>query len=224
MMKAPERYHDRAHAGQVLTRALTDHTARKPLHDPIVLALPRGGVPVAFPVAQALDAPLDLLFVRKIGAPGQPEFAIAAVVEGAEDAVVTNPDIVEGLRLPDGWLEEGRLRAIAEIARQRNDYRAGRTRLPVAGRSVIIVDDGVATGTSLFAAIAALQRQNPRDITVAVPVAPPEILARLRDAVDHVICPLAPRLFQAVGFFYDDFHQVEDDEVIMALAGAPCRG
>lgn len=223
-MPIPERYRDRAQAGETLARALKDHAARRPLHDPLVLALPRGGVPVALPVAQALDAPLDLLFVRKIGAPGQPEFAIAAVVEGAEDAVVTNPEIADGLRLPESWLEEGRLRAIAEIARQRDDYCAGRARLPVAGRSVIIVDDGVATGTSLFAAIAALHRQNPCDITVAVPVAPPETLARLREVVDHVICPLAPRLFQAVGFFYDDFHQVEDDEVLAVLARSQRRG
>ncbi len=223
-MPIPERYRDRAQAGETLARALKDHAARRPLHDPLVLALPRGGVPVALPVAQALDAPLDLLFVRKIGAPGQPEFAIAAVVEGAEDAVVTNPEIADGLRLPESWLEEGRLRAIAEIARQRDDYCAGRARLPVAGRSVIIVDDGVATGTSLFAAIAALHRQSPCDITVAVPVAPPETLARLREVVDHVICPLAPRLFQAVGFFYDDFHQVEDDEVLAVLARSQRRG
>lgn len=223
-MPIPERYRDRAQAGAVLAQALTDLAARRPLHDPLVLALPRGGVPVAVPVAQALDAPLDLLFVRKIGAPGQPEFAIAAVVEGAEDAVVTNPEIADGLRLPEGWLEEGRVRAVAEMARQRDDYCAGRARLPVAGRSVIIVDDGVATGTSLFAAIAALHRQNPRDITVAVPVAPPETLERLREAVDHVICPLAPRLFQAVGFFYDDFHQVEDAEVLAVLARAPGQG
>ncbi|HMB11074.1 phosphoribosyltransferase [Saliniramus sp.] len=217
-MPFPERYRDRAQAGEILAQALKDRAARRPLQDPLVLALPRGGVPVAVPVAQALDAPLDLLFVRKIGAPGQPEFAIAAVVEGAEDAVVTNPEITDGLRVPEGWLEEGRVRAITEIARQRAAYCAGRPRLPVRDRSVIIVDDGVATGTSLFAAIAALHRQNPRDITVCVPVAPPETLVRLREAVDHVICPLAPRLFQAVGFFYDDFHQIEDDEVSAVLA------
>lgn len=216
-MSAPERYRDRAQAGAMLAQALTEHAARAVPHDPLVFALPRGGVPVALPVAQALDAPLDLLFVRKIGAPGQPEFAIAAVVEGAEGEPVTNPEIAQGLRLPQGWLEEGRVRGAAEIARQRARYCPGRARLPVRDRSVIIVDDGVATGTSLFAAIAALRREGPRDITVAVPVAPPETLERLREVVDHVICPLAPRLFQAVGFFYDDFHQVEDDEVIAAL-------
>lgn len=223
-MPTPERYRDRAHAGEILALMLTDRATREVLQDPLVLALPRGGVPVAAVVAEALDAPLDLLFVRKIGAPEQPEFAIAAVVEGVEDTVVTNPEIADGLRLPEHWLEEGRVRAIAEIARQRDDYCSGRARLPVAGRSVIIVDDGVATGTSLFAAIAALHRQNPHDISVAVPVAPPQTLARLREAVDHVICPLSPRLFQAVGFFYDDFHQVEDQEVIAALDRAQHRG
>ncbi len=221
-MTAPERYHDRAHAGQVLAGIVAERAGREPFHDPVVLALPRGGVPVALPVAQALDAPLDLLFVRKIGAPGQPEFAIAAVVEGAQDTVVPNPEIADGLRLPDDWLAEGRRRGIAEITRQRERYRAGRARLPVAGRSVILVDDGVATGTSLFAAIAALRREQPGDLTVAVPVAPPEVLARLEDEVEHVICPLAPRLFQAVGFFYDDFHHVEDVEVIAVLSQSPC--
>jgi putative phosphoribosyl transferase len=216
-MSGIDRYRDRTEAGRVLAQAVSGSAVAHPFHDPLVLALPRGGIPVALPVAQALDAPLDLLFVRKIGAPGQPEFAVAAVVEGAEGEPVTNPDFAGWLRLPEGWLEEGRARGTDEIARQRARYCPGRPRFPVRDRSVIIVDDGIATGTSLFAAITALRRERPRDITVAVPVAPPETLERLREVVERVICPLAPRLFQAVGFFYDDFHQVEDDEVIAAL-------
>ncbi|MCC5978637.1 MAG: phosphoribosyltransferase [Salinarimonas sp.] len=219
-MPGLERYRNRDEAGRELADAVREYAQSQPFHDPVVLALPRGGIPVALPVARALGAPLDLLFVRKIGAPGHPEFAVAAVVEGDEDIVVTNPDIADGLRLPQGWLEQGRLRGVEEIARQRARYSAGRERLPVKGRSVIVVDDGVATGTSLFAAITALLREHPRDLTVAVPVAPPDTLARLADTVDHVICLLAPRHFQAVGFFYDDFHQVEDDEVAAALAQA----
>lgn len=218
-MSGIERYRDRMEAGRVLARAVSESAVAEPFHDPLVLALPRGGVPVALPVAQALDAPLDLLFVRKIGAPGQPEFAVAAVVEGDSGEPVTNPDFAGWLHLPQGWLEEGRVRGTAEIARQRAQYCPSRARLPVRDRSVIIVDDGIATGTSLFAAVTALRREGPRDLTVAVPVAPPETLAQLSKSVERVICPLAPRLFQAVGFFYDDFHQVEDDEVIAALGG-----
>lgn len=204
-----ERFHDRSEAGRVLAGIIARHR----YIDPLILALPRGGVPVALPVAQALHAPLDLLFVRKIGAPEQPEFALAAVVEGEPEEITLNANMAHHMRIPAGWLEARRAEAHTEIARQRTRYCRGRKQHDLAGRSLIVVDDGIATGTTLRAAIAALRRAGPHDITVAVPVAPPGTIEALRAEVDDVICPLTPRLFQAVGFFYDDFPQVEDDEV-----------
>jgi len=192
-----ERFHDRAEAGHVLAGIIARHR----YVDPLVLALPRGGVPVALPVAQVLHAPLDLLFVRKIGAPEQPEFALAAVVEGEPEEVTLNAEMALHMRIPADWLEARRAEAHSEIARQRARYCQGRKRHDLAGRSLIVVDDGIATGTTLRAAIAALRRAGPHDITVAVPVAPPGAITALRAEVDDVICPLTPRLFQAVGFF-----------------------
>jgi len=211
-----ERFHDRSEAGRVLAGIIARHR----YIDPLILALPRGGVPVALPVAQALHAPLDLLFVRKIGAPEQPEFALAAVIEGEPEHMTLNAELAQHLRVPGDWLEARSAEAHAEIARQRKRYCHGRMRPDLAGRSLIVVDDGIATGTSLRAAIAGLRRAEPHDITVAVPVAPPETVDALRSQVDDLICPLQPRHFQAVGFFYDDFHQVEDDEVVRLMGEA----
>lgn len=211
-----ERFRDREEAGRVLAGIIARHR----FVEPLVLALPRGGIPVALLVAQALRAPLDLLFVRKIGAPEQPEFALAAVIEGEPEDITLNAELTQHLRVPPDWLDARRSEAHAEIARQRARYCAGRKRPDLAGRSLVVVDDGVATGTSLRAAIAALRRAEPHDITVAVPVAPPEMVEALRTEVEDVICPLQPRHFQAVGFFYDDFHQVGDDEVLRLMEEA----
>jgi putative phosphoribosyl transferase len=216
MAFAGERFRDRAEAGRVLADIIVRHR----FIDPLVLALPRGGIPVALPVAQALRAPLDLLFVRKIGAPEQPEFALAAVIEGEPEHMTLNAELAEHLRVPADWLETRCAEAHAEIARQRKRYCHGRKRPDLAGRSLIVIDDGIATGTSLRAAIAGLRLAEPNDITVAVPVAPPDTVNAMRSQVDDLICPLQPRHFQAVGFFYDDFHQVEDDEVVRLMGEA----
>ncbi|WP_347138244.1 phosphoribosyltransferase [Paracoccus sp. SSK6] len=204
---------DRAEAGGKLAERLTPWLGQ----DCVVLALPRGGVPVALPVARMLGAPLDLLFVRKIGAPGFPEFAIGAVVDGADPQVVLN----EGMshRIPQGYLETEVPRLLAEIDRRRKAYRGDRPPVPVAGRTAIVVDDGVATGATMLAGLQGLARQNPARIIVAVPVGARDALDRLRGIADQILCLECPHPFRAVGLHYRDFDQVGDAEVIAALAG-----
>lgn len=207
---------DRTQAGAVLARRLMPFQGR----DCVVLALPRGGVPVALPVARMLGAPLDLLFVRKIGAPDYPEFAIGAVVDGDNPQVVMNEGLPSRLATPGGYLETKVPRLLAEIDRRRQLYRGGRKAVPVAGKVAVVVDDGIATGATMRAGLLGLARQNPARIVVAVPVAPQDALNAVQTLADEVVCLRIPDHFRAVGLHYRDFAQVGDAEVVAALRDA----
>lgn len=204
---------DRKEAGARLAERLR---ARN-FPDPLVLALPRGGVPVGFEVARALGAPLDLVLVRKIGVPSQPELAYGAVVDGDRPEMVVNPDVAALIRLPEEVLEAARKRALEEIERRRGLYLAGRPRPKIGGRTAIIVDDGIATGATALAALKAVRRAEPASLVLAVPVAPPETVAALEREANEVICLEQPEEFGAIGLFYGDFHQVPDAEVTALL-------
>ena len=213
-----KRFADRRTAGRVLGERLRSLHLRPPL---IVLALPRGGVPVGAAVAQALQAPLDLLLVRKIGAPWQSELALAAVVEGDPPDIVIDEDVQRGSGRHADYIDAQAQVQLREIARQRQAYLSGRPAAQVEGSTVIVVDDGIATGTTMRAALKALRRRRPAALVLAVPVAPRDTLEQLRGEVDQVVCLDTPSPFFAVGEHYVRFHQVEDDEVIEALAMAP---
>ena len=212
------RFRSREEAGQHLGEALLGASEEAPaLDDPVVLALPRGGVPVAAQVAEALGAPMDVVLVRKIGVPTHPELAAAAVVDGFEPQMVVNDDVVLQARITPEFLQAGKRKALDEISRRRELYTSGRAPLATGGRDVIIVDDGVATGATMLSAILATRRRNPRSVTLAVPVASRESLDRLRPEVDRVTCLHTPRPFYGVGAHYVDFHQLSDDEVCRLL-------
>jgi predicted phosphoribosyltransferase len=186
-------------------------------HDVVVLALPRGGVPVAAEIARALAAPLDLLFVRKIGLPWQPELAYAAVVDGDPPEVVVNDEVAGIEPMTDASLARYTAAEVAEIERRRAAYMDGRSPLPVTGREVIVVDDGLATGTTARAALRGLRRRAPSRLVLAVPVAPRDTVAELRPLVDELVVLETPEPFRAIGLHYEDFHQLEDDEVVAIL-------
>jgi putative phosphoribosyl transferase len=207
---------DRRAAG----RALGPRLAALRLEAPVVLALPRGGVPVAVEIAALLHAPVDLIFVRKIGAPWQPELAVAAVVDGGGAQIVINEDIARLERIGRTDIEEGAKAALAEIERRRGVYMSGRARLPLEGRTLVLVDDGIATGASVRAAIGSLKRQKPARLVLAVPVASPETLAELEPDVDDIVCLAAPTSFHSVGEHYADFRQVSDRGVTRLLREA----
>lgn len=205
-------FSDRHEAGQRLAGEIK---ARQP-RNPVVLALPRGGVPVGYEVAHALDAPLDVLLVRKLGAPDYEEFGIGAVVDGSQPQVVLNYEAIEMLRVPPTYVAQERDRQLTEIERRRRLYSAVAP-VDVAGRTVIVVDDGIATGGTVLAALRALRKAAPAHIVLAIPVAPPETLARLSTEADEVVCLEAPSDFRAVGVHYADFTQTSDQEVIDLL-------
>jgi putative phosphoribosyl transferase len=207
---------DRKDAGRKLAAALKDYAAE----DPLVLALPRGGVPVAAEVAQALNAPLDLLFVRKIGAPGRPELGLGAVVDGADPQIVLNEALLREVDPPPGYIEMTAHRELEEIERRRAAYVGEREPIPVHGRTVILVDDGVATGGTVRAALRALRKAGARRVILAVPVAPEDVLDSLRAEADEVVVLATPRPFHAVGLWYQDFTQTSDQEVVQLLARA----
>lgn len=209
-------FRDRAEAGERLAQAV----AALGLGDPVVLALPRGGVPVAVPVARALGAALDLVMVRKIGVPGNPELAAGAVVDGPAHEAVFNEDVLRGLGLDRADFDMAVAEELKVIEARRARYMGGRAPVDVAGRDAVVVDDGIATGATVRAALAGLRRRAPRSVTLAVPVAAPEALAALEGLVDGVVCLSRPVAFRAVGLHYDRFGQVTDDEVIAALAAA----
>jgi putative phosphoribosyl transferase len=206
-------FKDRSDAGRQLAAALASYKDQQP----VILALPRGGVPVAARVAAALEAPLDLILVRKIGVPFQPELAMGAVVDGGAPIIVRNEDVI---RL--AGIEEAEFKVIcdselAEIERRRQRYLGSRERVDVAGRTAIVIDDGVATGATTRAALRATRMRNPKKLVLAVPVAPTESLAELRSDADEVICLEDHEFFGAIGFYYADFNQVADEEVIELL-------
>jgi putative phosphoribosyl transferase len=212
-------FRDRRHAGCQLARALAGYAGRP---DVVVLALPRGGVPVAYEVARALDAPLDVFLVRKLGVPGREELALGALATGG--VRVLNEAVVQRLRIPPDVIAAVTATERKELRRRRRAYRGHRRPLQVRGKTVILVDDGVATGASMRAALAVLRRARPVRIVVAVPVAAPETCAALRDEVDEVICAWTPEPFHAVGHWYEDFAQTSDEEVRNLLGGSAGRG
>lgn len=207
---------NRNEAGQRLAEALERYRS----DDVVVLALPRGGVPVAAEVANRLSAPLDLLLVRKIGLPQQPELAMGAIIDGPEPLVVRNEEVIRLARVSEDQFHEIEERELAEIERRRDRYTNGLAPNPVEGRVAIVIDDGIATGSTIRAAIGGLRRRNPAKIVVAVPVAPPDTVASLEREADEVVCLEQPSHFAAIGQFYHDFRQVEDEEVIRHLAQA----
>jgi putative phosphoribosyl transferase len=212
-------FRNRTDAGRQLAKALLKYKSRHP----VILALPRGGVSVAAEVAGALDAPLDLLLVRKIGLPSQPELAMGAVTDGEEPTIIRNRDVIElsGISADefDAVCEEER----NEIERRRKRYLGDRARSKVKGQVVIIIDDGIATGATTLAAIRAVRRREPRELVLAVPVAPLDTINMLQPEVDAVVCLDTPEDLGAIGYFYRDFRQVSDDEVIAALRRFPAN-
>ena len=204
-------------------RSSASRWRRLGLHEPVVLALPRGGVPVAAEVAKALDAPLDLIIVRKVGAPGNPELAVAAIVDGDPPDVVLNREVVEAYSLDDAELGALIKRERPELDRRRLAYRGKRSALSVAGKTAVIVDDGAATGTTMKVAIRALRRRSPREIIVALPVSPPDTVAELSQEADRVVCVSQPGRFLALGYHYRSFPQLTDEEVTAALDEARRR-
>lgn len=219
-MSVPLPFIDRAQAGRLLADRLSGHDLR----DAIVYALPRGGVPVAFEIALRLDAPLDLALVRKIGAPGQPELALAAVVDGDHPRLVVNEVVRRATHASPAFLEEGRARELAEIERRRKLYFGSRSRPDPRGKTAIVVDDGLATGSTALAAIRALRDQGVARVILAVPVAPADTAAGMRREVDELVVLAEPEVFRGVGSFYEDFHQLDDREVLSLLARSQAFG
>ena len=201
-------------AGQLLAAQLL----RFKQSHPLVLALPRGGVPVGYEVAEKLDADLDLLLVRKIGAPHHAEFGIGAVVDGEHPQISLNQHIVDQLAVPSGYIHNETHRQLREIERRREEYLGGRKPVPMAGRTVIVVDDGIATGSTVRAALRAIRQQKPAKLVLAVPVGAPDSILSLQRECDEVICLVTPDPFYAVGAHYEDFEQTTDDEVRELLA------
>jgi predicted phosphoribosyltransferase len=210
-------FRNRADAGRQLAAALAAYKNERP----VVLALPRGGVPVAAEVAAALGAPLDLVLVRKLGVPFQPELAMGAVVDGAAPIIVRNEDVIRLTGVSETTLQAVCADELVEIERRRERYLGTRPRVDVAGRVAIVIDDGIATGATTRAALRALRLRGPKKLILAVPVAPTETLVAMRDEADEVVCLEDYDDFGAIGFFYSDFRQTSDSEVIAALARFP---
>jgi putative phosphoribosyl transferase len=209
-------FRNRPDAGRRLAVALAPYRESRP----IVLALPRGGVPVGFEVAKALAAPLDVLLVRKIGAPGHEELGLGAVVDGHDAQLVLNEDLVRAVAPPPGYIEAEEQRQLLEIERRRQEYVGDRSSVAVEGRPVIVVDDGIATGATVKAALRGLARNRPARLVLAVPVGPADTIEELSTECDEIVCLATPDPFYAVGPHYRDFRQTEDAEVVRLLAEA----
>jgi predicted phosphoribosyltransferase len=207
-------FRDRSDAGRKLAAALQEFRDR----NCVILALPRGGVPVAAEVARSLRAPLDIVLVRKIGAPGHPELAVGSVVDGDVPIIVRDPELLRVTGTSQQEFEEICARELAEGERRRKLYLGARAPLPLAGRTAIVIDDGLATGNTMRAALQAARQRGPAELVMAVPVAPADTIARFRDAADRTICLATPEPFAAVGQFYADFAQTSDQDVIALLA------
>lgn len=207
------RFRDRTEAGERLAEKLAGLGGE----DVVVFALPRGGAPVAAPIARALNAPLDLALVRKIGVPFQPELAMGAVADGGAEIVVRNDNVIAAAGVTDADFEKARQREVAELDRRRELYLKGRPRAEAQGRIAIVVDDGVATGATTRAALRAIRARNPKRLVLATPVAATDALATLSGEADEIVCLDAQEDFGAIGFFYRDFRQLTDDEVIGVL-------
>ena len=212
------RFRDRHEAGHRLADALA---ARAPLHAPVILALPRGGVPVGWQVARALGAPLDVMVVRKLGVPGHEELAMGAIASGG--IRVVSDEVVHALAIPPRVLADMAVMEEDELLRQERAFRGDRPAIPLAGRTAVLVDDGLATGSTMLAAVAAARAGSAARVMVAVPVAPPDTCRRLSEHADEVICLSTPARFRAVGDWYDDFSQVDDAEVrrLLGLGAVP---
>jgi putative phosphoribosyl transferase len=210
-------FRNRTEAGRNLAATLAKFKDQKV----VILALPRGGVPVAKEVAAALGAPLDLILVRKIGVPGQSELAMGAVVDGPDPLTVRNEDVIRLAGIAESEFNAVRDRELAEIRRRRLEYLGKRPHPDLADRVAIIVDDGIATGATTRAALRAVRKQRPRRLILAVPVAPTETLAELESEADQIVCLESHDVFGAIGFFYSDFTQVSDQEVKDILAEFP---
>jgi putative phosphoribosyl transferase len=208
-------FRDRADAGRHLLSRLGAHQGRP---DVLVLGLPRGGIPVAYEVARGLGVPLDVFVVRKLGVPGQEELAMGAIATGG--VRIVNRDVVDALHIPPDVVDRAAAEEARELERREQSYRGERPEPQVAGKTVILVDDGLATGSTMRAAVAALRQQGPARIVVAVPVAAPSTCQELRREVDEIVCFATPEPFMAVGRFYDDFAQTTDEEVTELLAAA----
>jgi len=209
---------DRTQAGKLLAPRLESYASRS---DVLVLALPRGGVPVAFEVSRALKAPLDVFVIRKLGMPGQEELAMGAIASGG--VRVLNYDVVQTFGISSQMIEAVASREAEELVRRERLYRGNKPAPEISGRIVILVDDGLATGSSMRAAIAALRKQNPAKIVVGVPVAAPSTCNEFRSEVDEIICAVTPEPFHGVGIWYEDFSQTPDQEIHDLLERAACE-
>jgi predicted phosphoribosyltransferase len=211
------RFANRSDAGRLLAAQLRAYRGRG---DVVVLGLPRGGVPVAAEVAAALDAPFDVFVVRKLGVPFQPELAMGAIASGG--VRVVNDDVVRALGIPPEAIEHAAAVQQREVARREEAYRNGRPPIPLAGKVVVIVDDGLATGSTMRAAVKAVRRMQPARVVIAVPVGAPETCRALAAEADEMVCLQMPEPFVAVGLWYDDFVQTTDEEVRALLGAQPC--
>jgi len=210
---------NRNDAGRKLAAALARY--RGP--DTVVLALPRGGVPVAAEIARVLDAPLDLILVRKLGVPFQPELAMGAIVNGGSPLVVRNEHVIRAADIDEADFNSACEAELREIERRRDRYLGTRERVEIAGRTVIVVDDGIATGATMRAALRGIRLRRPKKLIVAVPVAAPDSLVELQNEADDIICLESYENFDAIGLYYRDFNQVSDSEVIEILHSFPAR-
>lgn len=210
---------NRAEAGRLLAGELLPYAGRG---DVSIFALPRGGVPVAFEIARALRAPMDVFLVRKLGAPGREELAMGAIAEGG--VRVINQTVVDAFHIPESFIEAAAAREQAEIEAQARRFRGDRPRLPIRDRTALLVDDGLATGATMRASVRAARKERPARIIVAVPVAPPEACSEMRAEAEVVVCGLMPSDFASVGGWYEDFEQVSDEEVRELLDSSAAFG